>query len=301
MCGTDGHVYLVNRSFSDFPGFPFSTGGEILNSAALVDIDDDGSKDIIVFSGNKVWAINAAGSPLDNFPITTPSSKTILSTPVIADLDGNGTPDIVGVTQEGLVVAYDKTGNMVRGFPILAGVNGGSTPAAFVIPLPPSSPPCLSCPIGMGLAVASDDGHLYAWQTGSLSSLTTGRGPLLPWPQYQHDVQNTGLDESAPTGNHIPTFFPESRAYNWPNPVRAVDNFKTHIRYYVASEAKVVVKIFDMAGDLVAELNGDGIGGLDNDIEWDVRNIQSGVYFAHIDAQGSGGSGSAVIKIAVVK
>jgi hypothetical protein len=297
LASADGSVYLIDQFLSDLAGFPVSTGGEILNSPGLADIDGDGSKDIIVFSGNKIWAINAAGSLLDHFPITTPTTKTILTSPIVADLDGNGSPDIVGVTQEGLLVAYDKTGSMVRGFPILAGINGGSTPAAFVIPQPSG---CLSCPIGIGLAVASDDGHVYAWQTGSVSSMT-GPGPMLPWPQYMHDAQNTGLDESTPAGSPLPTFFPESRAYNWPNPVRAVDNFKTHIRYYVASDAKVIVKIFDLAGDLVAELNGDAIGGLDNEIEWDVKSIQSGVYFAHIDAQGTGGSGSAVIKIAVVK
>ncbi|MBI1806705.1 MAG: hypothetical protein HYR76_06595 [Ignavibacteria bacterium] len=44
-----------------------------------------------------------------------------------------------------------------------------------------------------------------------------------------------------------------------------------------------------------------GVGGLDNEVEWDVSDVQSGVYFAHIDARGTGTSGNAVIKIAVVK
>ncbi|HTK81377.1 MAG TPA: hypothetical protein VL633_03725 [Bacteroidota bacterium] len=290
----EGKVYLVDGSLTDFPGFPFSTGGEIKNSPVLADIDADGSKDIIVFSGNKIWAINASGAVLDHFPITVSTSKTILTSPIVADLDGDGTPDIVAVTQEGLMVAYDKSGKMVRGFPILAGTNGGSTPAAFYMPSA-----CLSC-IDIGLAVASDDGQVYAWKTGTLITGPSAP-PEMPWPQYMHDEQNSGLDGSTPTGAPSQTFFPESRAYNWPNPVRAQDNYKTHIRYYVASDAKVVVKIFDLAGDLVTELSGNGIGGLDNEMEWDVSGIQSGVYLAHIDAQGSSGSGTAIIKIAVVK
>ena len=52
---------------------------------------------------------------------------------------------------------------------------------------------------------------------------------------------------------------------------------------------------------VVKSTNGPGQGGLDNEVEWDVTQIQSGVYFAHIDAQGTNGSGSAVIKIAVIK
>jgi len=57
-----------------------------------------------------------------------------------------------------------------------------------------------------------------------------------------------------------------------------------------------------MAGDLAAELSGNGIGGVDNEIIWDVTNIQSGVYFARVEAKGSSGQSSfKIIKIAVIK
>lgn len=288
----DGYVYAVDSSLNVLPGFPVATGGEILNSPAIADIDGDGQKDIIVFSSNKIFAINAAGSFIDHFPVLVQTTKTILTSPIVAVLNGNSSPDIIAVTQEGLVVAYDKYAKPLPGFPLLAGVNKGSTPAVFTIPGASLST------VDVGLVVASDDGNIYAWKTGSRSVLGS---QIDPWPQYMHDAQNTGLDEIILTSSPLTTFFPSSRAYNWPNPVRSVDNFRTHIRYYVASDAKVNVKIFDMAGSLVGELNGNGVGGLDNEIEWDVSGIQSGVYFAHIDAQGTSASGSSVIKIAVVK
>ncbi len=295
LASRDGYVYLLDFGLNPSAGFPVFTGGEILNAPALADIDQDGQRDIVVFSGNKIYAINSAGAILDNFPITVQTSKPILTSPVVADLDANSTPDIVAVTQEGLVVAYDRRGKLLKGFPILGGVNGGSTPAAIYLPEGGHGP------FGeVGLAFASDDGHVYAWKIGSPEGNSPAAWVRL-WPQYMYDGQNTGLSEIPLLPNSNPTFFPESRAYNWPNPVRASDNFITHIRYYIASDAKVNVKIFDMAGDLVAELNGNGIGGLDNEIDWNVANIQSGVYFAHIDAQGTGNSGSTVIKIAVVK
>lgn len=293
VASTDGRVYLLDDSLEVLLGFPLATGGEILNSPAIADIDGDGQKDIIVFSGNRIYAINAAGAILNNFPVTVSTKKTILTSPIVADVDGNGTNDIVAVTQEGLVAAYSKTGKLVPGFPLLAGTNGGSTPAVFYLPSP-----CLSC-IDIGLAVASDDGNVYAWRTGSLG-VGSGIPPTQPWPQYMHDARNSGLDDSAPGIVAGCLSCPVlSNAYNWPNPVRAEDGFKTHLRYYLTADATVTIKILDLAGDLVTELRGRGLANFDNEIEWDVTNIQSGIYFAHLEAEGGGSA--AIVKIAVVK
>lgn len=292
----NGAIYLLDKTLNDLPGFPVLTDGSIHNSPALADIDGDGSRDIVFFSGNKIWAINASGALLLNFPIRLQTDKPILAAPIVADIDGNGTVDIVAVTQEGLIVAYDKWGKMASGFPLLGGINSGSTPAAFYMPSP-----CLSC-VDLGLAAASDDGTIYVWKTGSLG-VGPGNPPVQPWPQLMHDAQNSGLDAMMPTGVPSPgEFFPKALAYNWPNPVGPEHGFKTHIRYFVAQDATVNVKVFDLSGDLVTSFeNIIARGGLENEFEWDVSNIQSGIYFARIEASGAGQSGSAVIKIAIVK
>jgi len=125
---------------------------------------------------------------------------------------------------------------------------------------------------------------------------------MMPWSQYMHDAQNTGLDEStSPLVPKSNEFMPTALAYNWPNPVGVSDDFKTYIRYFLSDDAKVHIRIFDPAGDLVTEFDGPGYGGFDNEIAWNVSKIQSGIYFAHIDASGSNKSGYAIIKIAVVK
>jgi len=315
----DGVVYAFDENLNSLSGFPLSTNNEIVNSSSIADLDRDGQRDIIAFSGNKIWAINASGALVDNFPIVTPLANahdsvlsvpiptvtgfspifhhgsTLLTSPIIADIDGNGAQDVIAVNQDGLVLAYDAKGTLINGFPLQAGVNSGSTPAVFY-----KSSACLSCR-DICLAVASDDGHLYAWKTGSIA-VGLGQAPVMPWSQYLHDAQNTGHIEDAITSQpRSSEFLPKSLAYNWPNPVGASDNFKTHIRYFVSENATVEIKIVDLAGDLVTTLSATGIGGLDNEIEWDVTNIQSGVYFAHIDAHGATKSGAIVIKIAVVK
>jgi hypothetical protein len=294
----DGYVYLIDGQLNNVNGFPVWTANEISNSPAIADVDGDNVNDIVIVSGHKIFAFNASGAILDNFPIEVSTKLNILTSPIIAELDNTRGVDIVVVTQEGLVCAFNKYGKMLEGFPLLTGENHGSTPGIFKIA---SQYDCYDCPIKICIAAASDDGYVYAWET-VLSSPLTSQTALMPWPQYLHDAQNTGLIEEVKTPEpRSSEFFPSSLAYNWPNPVTKNDGFKTRIRYFVREDAKVHIKIFDPAGDLVTEFDAPGVGGFDNEVEFDASGIQSGIYFAHIQANSSSNSGYAIIKIAVVR
>jgi hypothetical protein len=281
----DGWVYLLTGNLDIVPGFPVRAGNLILTPPALADLDGDGARDIVVFSEGRIFAWNSTGAMLDNFPIVVPSGDTLSSPPVVGDVNGDRLPDVVGATRRGLVVAYDKTGKAVDGFPLLAGMGVQSVAV------------CTSTDSIIVAVASGDDGSVSAWVTGKTQVPVPAAG--YPWPQYQHDAGLSGLDTTLIAGTPLAsTFFPPSRAYNWPNP--AYDG-RTMIRYYVQENAEVWITIYDMAGDLVASLNGPGVGGMDNEVAWDLAQVQSGVYFAHIDAAGAGASGSAVVKIAVVK
>jgi hypothetical protein len=93
---------------------------------------------------------------------------------------------------------------------------------------------------------------------------------------------------------------PESMVFNWPNPNNPGENF-THIRYYLNSDANINIRIYDMAGDLVDELNDYGMGQAYNETDWNLTDISSGVYFARVEAEGGGQSAVKFIKIAVIK
>jgi WD40 repeat protein len=290
-----GDVYLFDRNLNVVPGFPVATGDVILNAPALADIDGDGRRDIIVFSGNRIVALNASGAMVNNFPITLPTDSAIATSPVVADLQGDGKVEIIAVTREGLVCAYGHDRRIPDGFPLLTGPNSGSTPVVFY-----RTSPCLSC-ADIALAVASDDGHVYGWKTGSIV-VGPAAPPAQPWPQYMYDAANSGrvLNPLLPV-SRTSEFLPASLAYNWPNPVGPSDDNLTRIRFYLSADAAVSIKIFDLAGQLVEELQIQGKGGMDNEVMWHVADVGSGVYFARINAEGSGQSGSAVVKVAVVK
>ena len=97
---------------------------------ALADIDGDGARDIVLFSGPRVCAYSFLGVSLNYFPVTVLAGQPLASNPIVADMDGDGTADIVGVTGDGVVAALDRNGKMVRGFPLAAGV-GNQSVAAF--------------------------------------------------------------------------------------------------------------------------------------------------------------------------
>ena len=285
----DGRMHVLRGDLSPVPGFPVAAGAAPATPPAFADVDGDGSRDLVFFSGTTIRALNAAGASLDFFPVTVAGAETLASPPVVADVDGDGSAEIAGVTSGGLVVAYGRSGRMAAGFPLQA---GQSRAQAIAVVGPASTLNTWS----IALAVASaDDGTVSAWTTAADLPVP----PAAPWPQFQGDAAHSGFASGAATGApSVQEFFPASRAYNWPNPVY---DGKTRIRYYVRDDATVSITIYDFAGDLVAKLSGPGVGGLDNEVEWDASGVQNGVYFARIEAAGQGGSGVAVVKVAVVK
>lgn len=286
LLSRDGKVYLIDSSGTSLHGFPYDTHHPISSSPAIGTLTPGGPRAIVVTAGTKVYAFNVSGALIDNFPVSVKTNYPIDCSPVLADVDGDGNVDVLLVTHEGMLCAYRPDGKMVAGFPLQLGGNVLTSLSVF-----------RTTSGSTGIAAACEDRNLYAWELPARFDNSPH-----PWPMYLHDSKHSGIDRSplgTPAGSS--DFLPAVRAYNWPNPVTSADGFTTHIRYFVASDARVNIKIFDMAGDLVAELSGNAIGGVDNEMEWNVRNIQSGVYFGQIDAQGASASGHAVIKIAVVK
>lgn len=249
---------------------------------SLGDIKNDGENYIIFADGNKVEAINFAGASADNFPFEDPNQTQFFSTPLTADIDGTNHSEIIASTEDGRIFAIDgATGKTVSGFPISAGSFSIGTPSIFV-----------DGQNKISLAYMNVNKNFSAWEIGPTEGTRF-------WAEAYGSNFNSASIEAASVDNMVNNFFPVERAYNYPNPVY---EGTTNIRYFVSEDSKINIKIFDLAGDFVDELNDDAQGGFDNETVWNVGNIQSGVYLARIEASGSSGkTESAIIKIAVVK
>jgi M6 family metalloprotease-like protein len=280
-------IVLTNKNnFFGFRGseviFNFSVNAiDTLKSFSLTDLKQDGTNYIAINNGSNIEVYNFTGAMADNFPFTDPEGIGFIGTPLTLDFEGDSKSEIISVTKDGRIFAIDGgTGKVVPGFPISCGGSVSVTPVLY------------NANGVTNLAVLNDQNVLSAWSISSVEG-------KLYWSEEFGNPQNTSFIDAAENTNRINEFFPANRAYNYPNPVY---EGSTNIRYYVAEDSKINIKIFDLAGDFVAELNDEAQGGMDNETVWNVGDIQSGVYLARIEANSTGGkTEQAVIKIAVVK
>jgi hypothetical protein len=219
--------------------------------------------------GNTVVGFSPMGFLLDGFPLNIVSEGGSASPVLLPKLTTDGKTDILAVSSTGLVSAYTAEGKPLPGFPIDLGTSVSGKLAAFPITVNSGLPQT-------GFTMMGDDGRLYA---------------------YEVSVNYSPVD-TGPTVPISPDFLPESRVYNWPNPVYGRT---TQIRFYCAQDADISITVFDIAGKKITELSGRALAGIDTELTWDVSHIQSGVYLARVKASNQNQTQARIIKIAVVK
>jgi len=273
---TDDNTFHIINNGIVAGEFSFSSASKI-EDFSLGDVKNDGENYIVFNLGNEVHAVNIVGSSADKFPYN--NSSELISTPLIADVNSDGMSDIISTSENGNIIAISgNDGKVINGFPIST---GGTFSGIQVI---------IKRENDLLLSSATNEKEFYFWSINS-----TGR---VDWGSKFGNNLNSSSLGAALNNKYISNLFPKNRTYNWPNPVYGNE---TLIRTYVAEDSEVKVTIFDLAGDLVEELEFRATGGFDNEITWDVSNIQSGAYLAHVEVTSSNNTDSKIIKIAVIK
>ncbi|MFZ0454007.1 MAG: T9SS type A sorting domain-containing protein [Ignavibacteriaceae bacterium] len=272
--------YFGLASENGFENFSINSSANI-TSFALADLKQDGENYIIFNNGSSLEAVNLKGVSADNFPFKDPLEIGFTGTPLAADFSGNKNSEILAETKDGRIYAIDgETGKVLDGFPFSAGAELSSVPSLF------------ENNGKISMAAINNENNFSAWVIGASSG-------TIYWGEENGNSLNNSFLNTAQNTSVINEFFPKEKAYNYPNPVY---NNQTFIHYYVSEDSKINIKIFDLAGDFVAELNDNAKGGMDNETMWKVNDIQSGVYLARIEAAGSSGKTETnIIKIAIIK
>jgi hypothetical protein len=147
---TEGRVAQARKAFylhadpDALPGFPLRLGPSLEASPTLYDIDGDGVLDIIQGDADgMLHVLHGAGDELPGFPVqlglieevdpdaptnllaapgfaavAAGSGPSIVSSAAVADLDGDGSPEIVAATLRGLLYVIEADGSVRPGFPV---------------------------------------------------------------------------------------------------------------------------------------------------------------------------------------
>ncbi len=116
-----GILWAVRADGSDVPGFPRHLSGQVIwSSPSVADLNEDGSLDIVVGTGENfgpnvgrtLFAVDRHGNALPGWPVAMPG--VTMGSPAIADLDGDGHLDVAQQAGDGSISLLNRTGGLMQ-------------------------------------------------------------------------------------------------------------------------------------------------------------------------------------------
>lgn len=270
-----GTLYIINRNGSIFNQIKLAD--EIISSPVIADIDNDGSKEIIVGTTDGfIYCLNAENLAV-KWEFQTVAE--VLSSPIIADLNGDDYLEIIVPSMIGRTLILDRFGvvdaqnaNLVTIFdswiisgPAIGDIDNNGK---------------------LDLVLASFDKTVRAFEMPS----STPQSKVV-WGSFGYNLGNTRWNES----DYIPPDQPNElgRIFNYPNPVTTE---RTTVRAELPLNVEAIdLKIFDLGGELVKEVSKTDFirNGIYWDYTWDLQNgknvpVANGVYLFFIEAKLNG-------------
>ncbi len=292
--------------------FPFSQNQVGDYHLMPADIDGDGQYEIFGYYdySAKIIGLEMNGVAVDQYPGYIPSSNkqwsfSLLGSGVskinahaksVVDLNGDGHPSIFGLTQQSIHLETDTLNHVTAtDFKINHIRAEGSTISPIAIPQPFGK--------WFELCQLDDDSdvELLYFSGDSVNVIEIpATNPTIWWGSQYRDKQNRNAVWEPAQPHSVASsdpIMPEDLCYNWPNPARE----STAIRYFLNFDASVKVDIFDITGQRVTTLYGNGVAGQHQEIPWNTGAVARGGYIAVVEAKGDGRTESKIVKIAVVK
>ncbi len=265
LAGSRDHWFYALNS-SGYLSFQLETGDDITSSPAFAQLENS----VGIFFTSKdglVYGIDQLGNPLPGWPVEYDGNYAL--SPVIADLDNDGSVEVIVVSATGYIYAFQLDGSLVYPFPIVE---------SFITGIPVVTDIDLDNDLEILCGTTTMLFGLDVKTTGSTDNL---------WNNYRGNLHRTGLfiansvpmavDEEMIT----PTEYTLKPAY--PNPFNPVTSISFFVPYSAVGEMSL--KIYDLTGRLVDTLVEGKIQSGNHTIHWNASKFSSGVYLVRMESK----------------
>ncbi|NIA18691.1 MAG: T9SS type A sorting domain-containing protein, partial [Simkaniaceae bacterium] len=241
---------------------------------AAVDLDNSQNAEIIGLTRNgELYVFNASGTLYSNFPIQVENAKRLL----IYDLYGDEYPEIVVQNSDDDLITINWKGKIDY---TIANPSDGEL---------------------VQLGIYKGKNAIFTTDAVWTFDESNNQVQLNSWPlQYQNTSQTRILNLEFEVPIHHPDIILDTeKTYAYPNPAQ---NGYVKIRCVVGDVDKITCEIFDIAGYFTERFTIDRpIAHEPNEILWNVKEIEPGVYFANVKVQKGSIVEHKILRIGVIQ
>ncbi len=257
---TSGHILAFNHDGSVF--FQKNVGGQIKSGAVVADVNNDGTKEIIVTGATGyLYIMTLIGNDLPNTPINI--GQAVDCTPTIARFDGDNYAGIIFGDTNGRLHSVRADGTESPNFPIIMGGN-------------------IKISAALGDVDQDGDFDIVIPNDASFYVVDIKRpAQSIEWPCYMATYNRGGnIYQATPNADDSVPEAATALLGNYPNPF----NPSTLINFEMATPGTVSIEIFNQKGQLVKTLVNTDLPSGNHHAEWNGRDdsgssVSSGVYF----------------------
>lgn len=257
---TAGYILAYHHDGSVL--FQKNVGGQIKTGAVVADVNNDGTKEIIVIgAAGIVNILTPSGSNLPNTPINI--NQAVECTPTVARFDGDNYAGIIFGDTNGRIHSVRADGTESSNFPI--NINGNIKVSAALADLD-----------------LDNDFDIVIPNDASFYVIDIKRpAQSIEWPCFLGSFNRAGnIYQNTPADDHVVPVTQTTLKSNFPNPF----NPSTMISFSLAAPNNVSIQIFNQKGQLVRTLVNTTLPSGEHQITWNGLDdasspVSSGVYF----------------------
>jgi M6 family metalloprotease-like protein len=278
LCVSGGHVWSYGPDGEPEPGFPALLDSDPLGSLSLAALDVTGRLAVLVEVEEGISAVGASGAAVTDWPWHTPTDSLGFGFDRHSrGIGGDGF--VLWGIRDGRICLVEETGSQPDIFPVSTGDDPVCSPVIWRLD---SSEP-------WRVTAADAGGRIYSWYTS-----------------YEPEGWHTGMDRGGencwwtddlpPVGTPGGLIAPGS-FFVYPNPVRTGQGT---IRFQPGEDCSWVIRVFNVAGDLVTFTSGTAPGGAAWEVPWETGDFSPGVYYVNLEITSGQGTESSLFQAAVV-